>query len=179
MKDGAKNFCLCVHVFFKYVNYKKTMNKFVSILFFLSTVLVTASFFTSCKSSKSTKQVKDVAFETLTQDDFGGSLKGGQFVITSEAEAKALDAKKWPKALEEVNFETHLLLAVAYGEKPTGGFTCQIERIAQHGKTLKVYYREAAPSKGAIVAQAFTYPWHVVKIPQLTGDIEFVRLENE
>lgn len=149
-------------------------NKFFfaqSILVLLSVVL-----FMGCKSNKNAKQMEKVTFETLTQDDFGGPKKEGQFVVKTEAEAKALGAKKWPD-LSKVNFETHSLLVVAFGEKPTGGFACTIKRVEMQGKALKVFYTEVMPGSETIVAQAFTQPWHVVKVPKAEGEVEFVKID--
>lgn len=56
-------------------------------------------------------------------------------------------------------------LAVSIGERPTGGYSVNVKRIAKGNDTLYVDAIEEQPPQGAVVTQVLTYPYTVVSVP--------------
>lgn len=75
----------------------------------------------------------------------------------------------------KVDFAKEMVIAVFAGEKPTTGHSIEVSRIERSGDGLLVTVREKAPPEGAMVGQALTYPFHIVRVPAAAGEVEFRR----
>jgi hypothetical protein len=53
---------------------------------------------------------------------------------------------------------------IAIGARPTGGYSVVIKSVTECNGIVTVVYGEQKPEKGAMVTQAFTYPWIIIKI---------------
>lgn len=62
---------------------------------------------------------------------------------------------------------------VAWGEKPTGGYSVRIEDVARGRRGEVVVVRLEAPKPGAAVTQAVTYPYDLVRTPRLPRAVVF------
>lgn len=77
--------------------------------------------------------------------------------------------------LPQVDFTRYSVVAVFAGEKPTGGYSVEILTAQTTGSEIKnqpslvitVEYRQ--PKAGEFVTEAFTYPYHMIKIPKIDG----------
>lgn len=66
-------------------------------------------------------------------------------------------------------------MAVAWGEKPTGGYTVDFGSASVDGVRVKVSVGLKQPPPDAMVAQALTYPYAVAFLPGVdAGEKEFV-----
>jgi PrcB C-terminal len=65
-----------------------------------------------------------------------------------------------------INFDREMVVGIFLGEKSTGGYEVEIVRAELSGSSLYFYYREKSPPPGAMVTQALTQPFHLVKIPK-------------
>jgi hypothetical protein len=63
-----------------------------------------------------------------------------------------------------VDFDRELVVGIFLGEKPTGGYQVEIVRGERRDSSLYFYYREESPRPGAMVTQALTQPFHLVKV---------------
>ena len=92
----------------------------------------------------------------------------------------------------KVDWEKEMVLALFAGEKPTGGFKVEIEKVIQvqvkdkkggretlRTKDLVVLYRGTAPAPGAAATDALTYPAHVVVVPKSEGQVLFFDVVSE
>jgi hypothetical protein len=70
--------------------------------------------------------------------------------------------------LPPVDFAQHMLIAVALGTRPSGGFGVKVESVTTRGGRLEIAVVEACPAAGAMVTQALTQPAEVVRCPRLT-----------
>ncbi|HBL50580.1 MAG TPA: hypothetical protein DDZ65_10095 [Firmicutes bacterium] len=61
-----------------------------------------------------------------------------------------------------VNYSKYIFIAL--GPRPTGGYSVAIKSVTERQGVVTVVYGEQKPEKGAMVTQAFTYPWIVIKI---------------
>jgi hypothetical protein len=78
-----------------------------------------------------------------------------------------------PPDLPEVDFEQYMLLAVFSGEKQSGGFTSQVERITQTDAALAVHVVETAPGPDQVTISQITYPWQIVRTPRTDLPVRF------
>jgi len=69
-----------------------------------------------------------------------------------------------------------MIVAVFLGEKPTGGYKVEITAIEEdRGKgRLRVVVRERKPPAGAMVIQALTQPYHIVRVKKIDLTTTFV-----
>jgi hypothetical protein len=63
-----------------------------------------------------------------------------------------------------VDFDRQMVVGIFLGEKSTGGYEVEIVRAERRDCSLYFYYREESPPPGAMVTQALTQPFHLVKI---------------
>lgn len=93
----------------------------------------------------------------------------GKMHIETKAAYDALgDANIFPG---EIDFDANDLVIVAWGEKPTGGFSINIESIQLQGGELAVTGKASTPPADAITTQALTYPYSAVLIPNTSADL--------
>jgi hypothetical protein len=76
-----------------------------------------------------------------------------------------------------MDFSNEIVVAVFLGEKPTGGHAIEITRMERSDDRLLVSFIERRPQPGGVVTQAFTQPFHIVKVAaQGSGTVSFRRL---
>jgi hypothetical protein len=63
-----------------------------------------------------------------------------------------------------IDFDREIVVALFLGDKPTGGYDVRISRADQTHDTLTIHYQERTPPPGALVSQAWTQPFHIVRI---------------
>jgi len=64
------------------------------------------------------------------------------------------------------DLERETLLALFLGSKPTGGYGAEIRGVTLEGADLFVDFVETAPAAGAMVTQALTHPWLLLRVPR-------------
>lgn len=116
---------------------------------------------------------------TIAQGSTSGIEEPRQVIIRSQSDWASLWKQHGsPDLLPEVDFTKEIVAAVFLGTRPTGGFSTQISRSRLEGTTLVIEYSEQAPSADAIVTQALTSPFHIVRLPRHTGAVRFARGNN-
>ena len=75
----------------------------------------------------------------------------------------------------QVDFATEMVAVIFLGEKRTGGYEVEITKAERNDSTLYLYYRERSPSRGGLVMQALTQPYHVVKLAKQDVPPVFLR----
>ena len=78
--------------------------------------------------------------------------------------------------LPPVDFAQHMLIAVALGTRPSGGFGVKVENVTTRGGRLEIAVVEACPAAGAMVTQSLTQPVEVVRAPRLAQTPTFREL---
>ena len=113
----------------------------------------------------------------------GGSLelrRIGQWTRTGVGEARRLiirDANAWADFWSElgvgdrpaVDFTRDVVVAVAAGQRPTGGFEIAVDRVRQANGELTVEVVETAPGPNCMTTASLTQPVDVVVVPALTA----------
>lgn len=73
----------------------------------------------------------------------------------------------------EVDFSKTTIIAVFMGEFNTGGYGIEITEVIDTGLSVVVKVEKTYPGKGCIVTQAFSQPYHIVKLDKIDKDIIF------
>ena len=100
----------------------------------------------------------------------------GQWTRTGIGEARRLiirDANAWDQFWSElgvgdrpaVDFTRDVVVAVAAGQRPTGGYEIAVDRITQANGELTVEVVERTPSPNCVTAASLTQPVDVVVVP--------------
>ena len=111
-------------------------------------------------------------FETVLAEGYSGLAEPRREVIQDEAawarlwtEIHAVVDPLPPRPT--VDFARDMLVAVATGTRPSGGFSIKVRRVATRGETLEVTVLETCPAPGAMVSLGLTQPVEVVRVPRL------------
>ncbi|HSD29532.1 MAG TPA: protease complex subunit PrcB family protein [Vicinamibacteria bacterium] len=72
-----------------------------------------------------------------------------------------------------VDFGRHMLVVVASGTRPSGGFAIKVRSVATRGGKVEVVVLETCPAPDAMVTMELTQPVEVVRVPMLTQPVAF------
>ena len=75
--------------------------------------------------------------------------------------------------LPSVDFTREMVLGVAVGRRPTGGYGVRILGTRLEGGRLHVEAHETRPPEGAIVPMVVSEPYEFVKVPRFDGEVVF------
>jgi hypothetical protein len=117
-------------------------------------------------------------FETLLAETHSGLAERRREVVRDEVGWTRLwadiHAGVTPAPpLPPVDFGRHMLIAVASGTRPSGGFTIKVRSVATRGGKLEVAVLETCPAPVAMVTMELTQPVEVVRVPRLTQPATF------
>jgi PrcB C-terminal len=102
----------------------------------------------------------------------------GQWTRTGIGESRRLiirDANAWAAFWSElgvgqrpaVDFTKDMVVAVAAGQRPSGGYEIQVHRVTQQGGELTVEVQETAPGPNCMTSASLTQPVDVVVLPSV------------
>src|SRR5262249_31590749 len=66
--------------------------------------------------------------------------------------------------LAPIDFGREMVVGLFLGEKSTRGYEVEIVRVERRDSSLYFHYREESPPQGAVVTQALTQPFHLVRV---------------
>lgn len=69
----------------------------------------------------------------------------------------------------DVDFSEYTVLAVMMGVQNTGGYSITVSEVISDDGIIHVMIEEMAPGSGCDNIQVLTSPYHIVKIPAVTG----------
>lgn len=121
-----------------------------------------------------------VKTETLDEGQFGDILDGTEEVFRSEDafasfwEKLHADKSSVPD-LPSVDFETQAVVAIVAGERPSGGFTVEVDDVAatEDGTKMRVRFTETQPGDNCVVPQVLTSPYVVFSVVDNDADVRF------
>ena len=116
--------------------------------------------------------VQALSFSTLQKGANSGVAERKAVLMTDEAGWKAnwvqANARQVPAPeAPALDFGQQSVVAVYMGEQRTGGYAIEITGVELVGGTLKVAVKQTRPGPGAIVTQALTQPFHMIRIPKV------------
>jgi hypothetical protein len=129
------------------------------VLLFLALVLV------SCGASSSKSSKKKPLFEVLTQQTDGGASIRFFEILTEPNEIKMLqNDDNLKKKIHPDDIKTSNFIILNMGEKTSGGYAIGVESAVETDTSIIITVKETSPAPDAMVTQALTNPFCVVRI---------------
>ena len=88
-------------------------------------------------------------------------------------------ASMWPAfapipAPPNVDFDSEMIVFVALGERPTGGYSILVDSAGANAQGVTVWIGTSAPGAHCVTTQAFTQPVDIARLPRLDATVHFV-----
>lgn len=152
-------------------------NSFILSLFF------TAILF-SCKSSKEIKlKVSPIVFSEIQT---GKNSNYSEFTTKEILNIKELSDvwvnlfakydRKPPIPL--IDFENKMLIALALGERNSGGYSIQVNSILETKNNININVSENKPGSTCMTSSVMVYPFQLIEIPRTAKRITFTKTVN-
>ena len=128
------------------------------------------------------KPAKQVSVQTIEKGSQSGVREFLAIIIRGQAEWQDLwqrhaSIKANVPPAPTVDFDKEMVLGVFLDEKPTGGYEAEILSAERVDGTLLISFAEKGPQAGAILTQALTQPFHIVRVAiNGTGAVGFRRV---
>lgn len=111
-------------------------------------------------------------FSTLQKGAYSGLTDRKVVLITDEPAWRSnwqqVSARMVPLPDAPVlDFAGQSVVVASLGEKNTGGYSVEVTGVELVNGKLKVTVHESKPGPGAMVTQALTQPYHIVRIPKV------------
>ena len=151
------------------------MIKNILIILLLGIVLVAGC--TQIPPNDNGFQEKEIPFDTVDKDVNSIIQARAQKVIqNSEDFQKLLNEIGSLKLLVEPDFSKYTVIAVFQGQKLTGGYSIEINKVKETRDKIQVYIIETFPDPNDVVTQALTSPYHIITIAKTNKEFEFNNL---
>lgn len=116
--------------------------------------------------------------DTLADETDSGLEERRRLVVRSDSAwadlwQRIYETREPRPEVPDVDFDEHVVIAVAMGERRTGGFTIGIERVYRDDGELHVVVRETSPGSECGVTLALTQPVLAVRVPAVPGPVSF------
>ena len=142
------------------------MSNFKKIISLLSVSIL----FLSCKPKQSAIDDNDV-YEVVYKSQIGGKKEKSNLIIKNYEDFNALISElnigeeEYEKLLR-IDLEKHNLLVSFLGEKATGGYDIDIDKVKFSSTSSEVILKEIVPAKNAMVTMVVTSPYIFVTFPK-------------
>jgi hypothetical protein len=143
-------------------------------------LLLAGGLVTGCASSRGHK----LSWRTLSRGLTSGIVTPQKIVIRDEAEYFTLWAEHAADlnrvALPpDVDFSREMVVLVAMGTKPTGGYYIEVVDMELRARTLHVMVGERVPRPGTMQVQVQTQPYQLVALPFVNARVRFHTVHEE
>lgn len=72
-----------------------------------------------------------------------------------------------------VDFPREMVVVVALGNRPTGGYLVEVVDAEVRGRTLRLLVGERAPQPGTLQIQQVTQPYQIIALPSVAARTQF------
>lgn len=126
--------------------------------------------FISCKPKQQIVDEND-EYQVVYKSQVGGKKEKSNLIIKNYEEFNALISElnigeeEFEKLLS-IDLEKHDLLVCFLGEKSTGGYDIDIDKVKFSTNTSEVSLKEIVPEKNAMVTTVLTSPYVFVTLPK-------------
>lgn len=126
--------------------------------------------FMSCKPKQPIVDENDV-YQVVYKSQIGGKKEKSNLIIKNYEDFNALISElnigeeEFDKLLS-IDLEKHDLLVCFLGEKTTGGYDIDVEKVKFSPNSSEVILKEIVPEKNAMVTTALTSPYMFVTLPK-------------
>jgi hypothetical protein len=120
-------------------------------------------------------------YDVVAQGGQGSAPPRDTFVVLSDPDElrsfwSAVQATAFtPPPPPELRFDRETILGVRLAERPTGGYGIEVAGVERDGDELFVDVVLREPAEGAIVTQARTQPWAIVRVLGIEADVVWFR----
>jgi hypothetical protein len=110
---------------------------------------------------------------------YNSSLREPQrSVIRDRAAWQELWSAMWrghspPPPIPDIDFSQEMVVVVALGERPTGGFSIFVESASESPSGVAVRVRSVSPGSSCGTTQALTQPADIGRLPRRDGPVTF------
>jgi PrcB C-terminal len=121
--------------------------------------------------------IAGVPFHTVTKGDGGASTIGKRSNLTIKTKTRWTDM--WSDLGEQgrprrVDFSRYMLVAVTEARQVSGGRDIKVESVSRTaGGGYLVQAVETSPGTGCFTPSVITRPYHVVRVPRVSGRVSF------
>ena len=110
-----------------------------------------------------------IPFQTVFRGQRSAIRDPLQIVVRTQAEWDSLWHRHYsgannPPPSPRIDFDRDWVVGIFLGTKPTGGYDVTITRAERRDSYLYVFYREKSPPPNAMVTQALTQPFDIVRV---------------
>lgn len=126
--------------------------------------------FMSCKPKQPIVDENDV-YQVVYKSQIGGKKEKSNLIIKNYEDFNTLISElnigeeEFEKLLS-IDLEKHDLLVCFLGEKTTGGYDIDVEKVKFSPTSSEVILKEMVPEKNAMVTTALTAPYMFVTLPK-------------
>lgn len=133
------------------------------------------SFVVSSCSKQDELLLGEVPFTIIYEESYSLITEADTWVIKNEFAWEEFKFHSFTdyEFLQDIDFNSHIILAVSQGQKPTGGYSISISNIFEFENHLEVNISEDNPLPNQEVTLAFTQPFQIVMIEKTEKTILF------
>jgi hypothetical protein len=123
-----------------------------------------------CKPIQQIVDEKD-SFEVVYKSQIGGKKEKSNLIIKNYEDFNAIISElnigeeEFDKLLK-IDLEKHNLLISFLGEKTTGGFDIDVDKVKFTATSSEVILKESVPEKNAMVTMSITSPYIFITLPK-------------
>jgi len=119
------------------------------------------------------------ALARIAKGDMSGVQTTRQVTVRTAAEWQKLWKEHSPdEKMPAVDFNSHMVVGVFLGSKPSAGYQVEILNVRPEGNDLVVEYAQKQPGRGMMTAQMLTEPYDLVAVPKHAGPVRFVEVSR-
>lgn len=75
--------------------------------------------------------------------------------------------------IPDIDFSQEMVVVVALGERPTGGYSIFVESASESASGVAVRIRSVSPGSSCATTQALTQPVDIGRLPRRDGPVSF------
>ena len=104
-------------------------------------------------------------YEILTeQSNGGGNIKFYEILTESNEITMLLNDPLLKDKIKQTDINTSNYVVLNMGEKNTGGYSIEVEKVEETDKNIIITVKENSPGPDEMVMQIITYPYTILKV---------------
>lgn len=154
---------------------KKLVVPLISIL--IGIVLVSIIFYLGLVQTPPEKENNsgEINFKRIIDGAQNSITEKQTIIIRSQNEWLKLWREMFPDQItvSSTNFDEQTIVAFFQGEKPTGGYSINVEKITNQVFYVEIAVKEISPGENCFLTQALTQPYSIISMPRTDKEIKF------
>jgi hypothetical protein len=118
------------------------------------------------------------SFTTIEHGAYSGITQQRYVLVDNAKDFAALWKQHTSRKLNApaaplIDFDANVIIAAFLGERPTGGYGIEITSVNIVDDIIDVQINISNPPRDALLSQAFTAPYHLIKVPVTNKQVKF------